>query len=239
MPAKKGSKKTDKTKNNMSKSMDERMIKQEENKKELRKLESKLIEKKYKDTLKEYMEQRLFDLKYELNHINLEGSKLTLVEIDKLLRGKHLVGTQLYSAEELAMVFDYYREFISEINKVVRYIPSKKNFCGFAKMSSSTYDSYLINGDSQRIEIMKMIDDYITDIALTLAQHREIDNATTMFRSKAEHGMVEATAPIVIRRENDINLDEIKQQVEALKAGKSLKTIELTEEDYKIEGGNK
>jgi uncharacterized Zn ribbon protein len=51
--------------------------------------------------------------------------------------------------------------------------------------------------------------------------------------------MVEATAPIVIKNEVDINLDEIKQQVEALKAGKSLKAIELTEEDYKVEGGNK
>ena len=238
MPVPKGTKRPKEIKNNMSKSMDERIVKQEQDKKELRKLESELIEKKYKEGFKDYMEQRLYDLKYELKHMNPE-SKLTLVEIDKLIRGKHLIGTQLYSAEELSILFDYYRDFISEINKVIRYIPSKKNFCGFAKMSSSTYDSYLISGDAQRIEIMKMIDDYITDISLTLAQHREIDNVTTIYRSKAEHGMVEATAPIVIKNEVDINLDEIKQQVEALKAGKSLKTIELTDEDYKVEGGNK
>jgi len=133
------------------------------------------------------------------------------------------------------MLFDYYRDFIAEINTIIRYIPTKKNFCAFAEMSSSTYDTYLIEGDSQRIEIMKMIDDYITDISLTLAQHREIDNVTTMFRSKTEHGMVEATAPIVIKHETDVNLDAIKEQVKALKAGKSLKNIELSPEDYKVE----
>lgn len=239
MPVPKGTKRSEKVKESMKKSADEKAVRQEENKKELRKLESKLIEQEYKDGLKDYLEQRLFDLKYNIKRINPE-SRLTLVEIDKLIRGKCLIGgTALYSAEELAMLFDYYRDFISEINKVTRYIPSKKNFCGFAKMSSSTYDNYLVNGDTQRIEVMKMIDDYITDISLTLAQHKEIDNVTTIYRSKAEHGMVEATAPIVIKNEVEINLDEIKQQVQALKAGKSLKAIELTEEDYKVEGGNK
>lgn len=237
MPAKKGMKKAEETKQKMVKSKDESKVKKEQDKMELRKMEENLIKEKYKDGFKDYMEQRLFDFKYELKRINPE-SRLTLLEIDKLIRGKRTVGVALYSAEELSMLFDYYRDFISEINTVTRYIPTKKNFCAFANMSSSTYETYLTDGDMQRIETMKMIDDYITDISLTLAQHREIDNVTTMFRSKTEHGMVEATAPIVIRKEHDINLGEIKQQLNALKAGKSLKTIELTEDDYKVGGEN-
>ena len=237
MPAKKGEKKTEETKQKMVKSKDESKVKKEQDKMELRKMEENLIKEKYKNGFKDYMEQRLFDFKYDLKRINPE-SRLTLLEIDKLIRGKRTVGVALYSAEELSMLFDYYRDFISEINTVTRYIPTKKNFCAFANMSSSTYETYLTDGDMQRIEIMKMIDDYITDISLTLAQHREIDNVTTMFRSKTEHGMVEATAPIVIRKEHDINLGEIKQQLNALKAGKSLKTIELTEDDYKVGGEN-
>lgn len=237
MPAKKGEKKTEATKQKMVKSKDESKVRKEQDKMELRKMEENLIKEKYKDGFKDYMEQRLFDFKYELKRINPE-SRLTLLEIDKLIRGKRTVGVALYSAEELSMLFDYYRDFISEINTVTRYIPTKKNFCAFANMSSSTYETYLTDGDMQRIETMKMIDDYITDISLTLAQNREIDNVTTMFRSKTEHGMVEATAPIVIRKEHDINLGEIKQQLNALKAGKSLKTIELTEDDYKVGGEN-
>ena len=232
---KKESKRSKETKDNMKKSMDERIEKQRENQKALRKLETEMIEKKYKEGLKDHLEQRLYDLKYAIKHFDSSKTHLTIVEIDKIIRGKTLIGTNLYSAEELAIVFDYYRDFISEINTTIKYIPSKKNFCAFAKMSSTTYDSYLINGDAQRIEVMRMIDDYITDISLTLAQNREIDNVTTIYRSKAEHGMVEATAPIIIKHEETPNLAAIKEQLEALKAGKSLKNIELSQDDYKIE----
>ena len=235
MATSKGTKRTKETKDNMKKNMDARIEKQNQDQKALRKLETELIEKEYKEGLKDHLEQKLFDLKYALKHFDSSESRLTLVEIDKVIRGKTLIGTNLYSAEELAIVFDYYREFISEINKITRYVPSKKNFCAFAKMSSRTYDSYLINGDAQRIDVMQMIDDYITDISLTLAQNHEIDNVTTIYRSKAEHGMVEASAPIVIKHEERINIKEIKEQVEALKAGKNLKTIELAPEDYKTE----
>lgn len=237
MPTPKGEKRTEETKKKMQKSVDRRIVKEQEKRTELKKLESKLIEKEYKEGLSDYLEQRLFDLKHKLNHIDHE-KKLNIIEIDKLIRGKNLIGSTLYSAEELAILFDYYRNFICEINKIARYIPSKKNFCGFASISSSTYDNYLINGDSQKIEVMRMIDDYITDISLSLAQSKEIDNATTIFRSKAEHGLVEATAPIVIKNEVEINLDEIKEQVQALKAGKSLKTIELTADSYEVGGDN-
>lgn len=234
MPTRKGEKKSEEAIDRIKEGKDKGKIQREKDKTELRKMEANLVKEKYKNGLKDYMEQRLFDFKYELKRINPE-SRLTLLEIDKLIRGKKAVGGALYSAEELSMLFDYYRDFIAEINTIIRYIPTKKNFCAFAEMSSSTYDTYLIEGDSQRIEIMKMIDDYITDISLTLAQHREIDNVTTMFRSKTEHGMVEATAPIVIKHETDVNLDAIKEQVKALKAGKSLKNIELSPEDYKVE----
>jgi len=225
------------TNKKIKKSIDKRIANQEENKKELRKMEGKLIEKEYKEGLKDYMEQRLFDFKYGLKQV-APDSKLSLIEIDKLIRGKHLIGTPLYSAEELSILFEYYRNFISEINKITKYIPTKKNFCAFASISSATYENYLIEGDSERIEIMKMIDDYITDISLSSAQNREIDNVTTIYRSKAEHGMVEATAPIIIKKEYDLDLDNIRKSINALKAGKSLRTIELKEEDYKVEGGS-
>ena len=234
MPTKKGDKKSDEAVKKLIEGKEKGKMKREKDKTELRQMEANLIKEKYKNGFKDYMEQRLFDFKYSLKHMNPE-SRLTLLEIDKLIRGKNMIGVALYSAEELSILFDYYRNFIAEINTVTRYIPTKKNFCAFANMSSSTYDAYLVEGEIQRIETMKMIDDYITDISLTLAQQREIDNVTTMFRSKTEHGMVEATAPIVIKHETNVNLDEIKEQVKALKSGKSLKNIELSPEDYKVE----
>lgn len=220
----------------MEETLDKKITNQKEKTKELRKLETKMIEKKYKEGFKDYMEQRLFDFKYDLKHFDTEN-KLTPIEIDRLIRGKNLIGSPSYTAEELSILFDYYRNFIYEINHVTRYIPSKKNFCAFANISSATYDNYLTDGDSKKAETMKIIDDYITDITLTLAQNREIDNVTTIYRTKAEHGMIEATAPVVIKKEVDFNLGEIQEHLRTLKAGKSLKTIEMTKDDYQIIGG--
>ena len=224
-------------KSKIKETADKKSIEQKESIKQLRKLETDLIRSKYKDNFKEYIEQRLFDFKYDLAHIDDE-TKLTAPQIDRLIRSKNLLGNPLYSAEELAILFEYYRLFVSEISQKTKYIPTKKNFCAFAGMSSTTYDNYLTDGDQAKIEVMKMIDDYITDMALTMAQNKEIDNVTTIYRSKAEHGMVEATAPIVFKHETDVNIDDIKETIKILKSGKSLKTIELSNDDYKVENEN-
>ena len=77
---------------------------------------------------------------------------------------------------------------------------------------------------------MQMIDDYITDLQLTSAQNGEIKEISTIFRSKAEHGMIEATAPVVIEHKNETNIDTILKQIQAVNQGKSLKTIELQQD---------
>ena len=122
-----------------------------------------------------------------------------------------------------------------EINRVVKYPPTKRNFCAFAGISTFQYESWLLSADERRSEVMKMIDDYISDVMLTSAQNKEIDNITTLFRAKAEHGMMEAVAPVVIEHRNEANMDKIKQQIELLKKGKSLKgTIELPKDKYTV-----
>lgn len=89
MPAKKGEKKTEENIKKLVKGKDEGKIKREQNIKELRTMEANAIKEKYKNGFKDYMEQRLFDFKYELKRINPD-SKLKLLEIDKLIRGKTL-----------------------------------------------------------------------------------------------------------------------------------------------------
>ena len=77
---------------------------------------------------------------------------------------------------------------------------------------------------------MQIIDDYITDIMLTSAQDGKVREITTIFRSKAEHGMVEQTAPIVIEHKSETNMENIIKQIEAVNQGKSLRTIELKQQ---------
>lgn len=171
------------------------------------------------------MEKELKKLEWTLA---CNKSGLSTAEVSEILRCKSKVyGMTKYSAEELSIAFDYYRKFIIEINKETLYPPTKKSFCGFIGISSQTFDKYKISDDDRLREVTNMIDDYVTDSNLTLAQKREIDNVTTIFRSKAEHGMIEAQAPIVVEHKAITDTDKIKAQIEAVKHGKSLKTIEL------------
>lgn len=191
------------------------------------KAQAELVKQEFQDNLKENLEQRMSELVDKLEHIDSK-KKLSTMELKTLLSQKNVIGqSPKYSVAELAILFDYYKQFIIKINECQSYLPTKKNFCGFVGISSSQYDMWRQSDDTQRQEMMQIIDDYITDLQLTSAQNGEIREITTMFRAKSEHGMVEASAPVVIEHKSETNIDNIMQQIEAINKGKSLKTIEL------------
>ncbi len=185
-----------------------------------------MVKKEYQDNLKEHLEQRYADLIYKLKH--LESNNLSVIELRTLMSEKNLVGiSPKYSNVELAILFDYYKDFISKINEKTRYLPTKQNFCSFIGISTQTYDKYKTSEDSERREIIQKIEDYITDIMLSSAQKGDIREVTTMFRTKAEHGYIEAQAPIVIEHKSETDINNIMKQIEAVNKGRSLKEIEL------------
>lgn len=221
--------------------MDNKKIQIQEEQKQLTKAKEELVKKEYQDNLKDYMEQRLYDLIYALKHVET-GERLSTIQLKSLISQKNAVGVSpKYNNTELAILFNYYKQFIEHINKLQSYLPTKKNFCSFIGISSVTYDSYKQSDDVERREIMQMIDDYITDLQLTASQNGEVKEITTIYRTKAEHGMVEAQAPVVIEHKSQANIDLIKKQIEAINKGKSLKTIELKKQDdgsFKQEDNN-
>lgn len=211
--------------------IDSKKVENKEKQLQLANAKAELVKKEYQDNLKEYMEQRLYDLIYKLKHVET-GKHLSTIELRSLISQKNTIGASpKYNNTELTILFDYYKQFIEKINQIQKYLPTKKNFCSFIGISSVTYDSYKQSDDTERREIMQMIDDYITDIMLTSAQDGEIKEVTTIYRTKAEHGMVEAQAPIVIEHKSEANINNIKQQIEAINKGKSLKTIWLDKQE--------
>lgn len=197
--------------------------------------ENQILEE-FKNNLPEYMEKRLQALTQEIS-LKKDVGGLSSIEINELLRPHNLIGKQpKYTAEQMQIVFDYYREALVKVNQKFKYPPSKENFCAFAGISTATYNQYLISPDEAKQEVMLMIDDYIRENMLTSAQLKEVDNITTMFRGKTAHGLVEASAPIVIEHKSETDITKINSMIEAIKAGKSLKTIELSKKDYKVEG---
>lgn len=197
--------------------------------------ENQILEE-FKNNLPEYMEKRLQALTQEIS-LKKDVGGLNSIEINELLRPHNLIGKQpKYTAEQMQIVFDYYREALVKVNQKFKYPPSKENFCAFAGISTATYNQYLISPDEAKQEVMLMIDDYIRENMLTSAQLKEVDNITTMFRGKTAHGLVEASAPIVIEHKSETDISKINSMIEAIKAGKSLKTIELSKKNYKVEG---
>ena len=205
--------------------LDANKVERQEKQKQLTNAKAELVKKEYQDNLKDYLEQRLFDLVYKLKHVD---GKLSTIELKSLISQKNVIGmSPKYNNTEIAILFDYYKQFIVEINKTTSYLPTKKNFCSFVGISSHQYDAWRQSEDSERQEIMQIIDDYITDLQLTSAQNGEVREISTIYRTKSEHGMVEATAPVVIEHKTEANIDNIMKQIEAINNGKSLKTIEL------------
>lgn len=188
-----------------------------------------MVKQEYQENLNEYLEQKLTELTEKLKMVN---KKISTIELKSLISQKNVIGiSPKYSNTEIAILFDYYKQFIVEINKITTYLPTKKNFCSFVGISSNQYDSWRQSEDTERQEIMQIIDDYITDLQLTSAQNGEVREISTIYRTKSEHGMVEATAPVVIEHKSERNIGDIMKQIEAINRGKSLKTIELRKND--------
>lgn len=193
---------------------------------ELREIQENAFEE-YKKKLPNLLETRIEVLAKELCAGN-PNSKLSELEINYLLRkGGKITKNFKYTATELEIVFDYYQEAMTVINKKQTFPPTKKNFCAFAGISSSTYDTYLRSPEDAKREVMLMIDDYITDTTLTLAQNGKIREITTMFRGKTEHGMVEASAPVVIEHKTGLDFNTINNRIQAIKNAEKQKTIQL------------
>ena len=168
----------------------------------------------------------MFDLAYKLKHME-EGKSLSVIELKSLLSQKNTVGlSPKYSTTELAILFDYYKQFIQEINKKTSYIPTKEDFCSFAGISTSVYNNWKQSEDAERREIMQKIDDYLVDIHLSMAQRGDIREISTIFRAKSEFGLVEAQAPQVIKHEMESDMKQILANIDAINSGKSLKAIE-------------
>lgn len=193
------------------------------------------IMEEYKNNLPQELKKRL-DIIATNIMCQEEVQGLSSIEINEILRPHNLIGTNpKYSADQLRIVFDYYREALVAINRKFKYPPSKENFCAFAGMSTATYNKYLTSPNEEMQELMLMIDDYIRENMLTSAQIGETREVTTIFRGKTAHGLVEAQSPIVVEHRSETDMTQITKMIEAVKAGKSLKSIELDKKDYKVE----
>lgn len=122
---------------------EEKIFEQEDNKLKVIKSKDEIIAK-YKANLPQYMEEKINEISEKLSSTE-EMKGIPLLEINELIRAKNLYGTSpKYSADELNIIFAYYRQAMAEINKYTKYIPSKENFCAFARNKHGHIQSIFI-----------------------------------------------------------------------------------------------
>lgn len=144
-----------------------------------------------------------------------------------------VIQNKSYTSYELGEALNIYMEMIAKINTICKYPPSKGSFCALLGISRKTYDNYMVDPD--KMDIMGIIDDYITTSVLTSAQLGELREISSMFTLKSQHGFVEASAPIVVEHKKETNVDDINKQLEALKRDGTIIEAEFedVEEDKK------
>ena len=136
-----------------------------------------------------------------------------------------------YSAEKMAVVFDIYRMIVSRINEEIgKFIPNKTHFCRFACITSVTYNNYLKCSDENLQNVMLMIDDYMLDSNLTSSQNREVDNVTTIYRTKVEQNKVEQPAPQTVVITENVDISMIQKRISRLTNIKDAKVVGSSEE---------
>lgn len=123
-----------------------------------------------------------------------------------------------YTPYELGEALNIYIDMIAEINKHCKFPPSKGSFCALLGITRKTYDNYMV--DPNKMDVMGLIDDYITTSKLTSSQLGELKEISTIFDLKSQHGFVEQQAPMIIEHKKTTDIEEITAQLQALKGEK-------------------
>lgn len=125
----------------------------------------------------------------------------------------------MYSAEKLALAFDYYMDLISQINDIIgNFPPTLTSFCKLLGISLTTLREYKMSSDLDMRNIVEKIYDQIGDENITFAQLGKTKERSTLFRLKSQNEMVEKATPNVnITYKEVVNTDRLNSNIEKYK----------------------
>lgn len=211
-----GKKFSDEHKKNLLKSNRANREKEQMNKQELVKQVQEDTKNMLLPTIKEKMNEVAEIIQEKVSNNN----GLTISQILPLITKRSTsdiatIQNKTYTPYELGEALNIYMEMIAKINTICKFPPSKGSFCALLGISRKTYDNYMC--DPEKIDIMGIIDDYITTSVLTSAQLGELREISSMFTLKSQHGFIEASAPVIIEHKKEVPVDDIKAQLQALK----------------------
>lgn len=188
-----------------------------------REIANKMLEQSKKDLIPT-MKKKVEEISKKIEELIGKDEGLITTQIELIIASRSITDIasiskpKMYTAEELMIGLELYRQVIAKINEKFTYPPNVYTFCGFMNMSSNQYKNY--KSDPDKAEVMQMIDDYIAGVQFTSAQMGKLKEITTIFGLKSIHGFYEAPAPVTVKQEIKIDIDEIQSQIKQLNKGK-------------------
>ena len=210
---------------NIEKGVKETKIKRDKNKVLHRELANTMFEEAKKELIP-LMQNKVNEIAKKMEELVGKDKGLITTQIELIIGNRSLYeiasGTiqKSFTPEELMIGLEMYRQVIAKVNEKVVYPPSIFTFCSFIGITSTTYNNY--KSDPDRAEVIQMIEDYISGIQFTSAQIGKIKEITTIFGMKAIHGFYENPAPVIIKNDIKLDIDEIQSQLKALNKGKAI-----------------
>lgn len=93
-----------------------------------------------------------------------------------------------YSADELAIAFDFYVDCCEKLNDTATYIPKIEDFCSMINITRRTFDRYQVSSSDENMRnICDKIQDYCVARAADGAFSGQIDKIYTMFHQKSSN----------------------------------------------------
>lgn len=175
----------------------------------------KIIKKRKKQFIKELEDYKIIKVENEeqdnTQYATIVDKKIPMYELsqhcfDPLIKWTGIIPK--YSASELMVIFDYFKECVNEINKIELIPPTKEMFCTLCGISTNIFSQLKNSADAELREVMYQIEDYIANFLTMGGLTRKISEVTGIFIQKSSLGRKEATDVQPLFQQNNVILQD-------------------------------
>lgn len=147
---------------------------------------NKYIKKRKNKLIKELQEYNILNTDDEGNAI-IDNTKLPMVDLWDFCFSPFVKVAGVvpeYSASELSIIFDYFKECIKELNKIKTFPPTKEQFCNLCGISTARFNELKNTSTSDIREILLQVEDYICNYLSIGGLTRKISEVSSIFNQK-------------------------------------------------------
>lgn len=154
------------------------------------------IEKRRNEFLKELEKQEIAQI--DENGVSIQNGNMNVADfVDNAFSPIIKVAgkSPRYSADDIYMALDYFKECVKEINKYGLYIPTKEEFCNFLNLSTSRFNELKNGNDLEMREVCLQVEDYVASRVTQAGMTGSAEKLTAMYYQRAALGRIEPKEP--------------------------------------------